>query len=615
MSGLTALGVVYGDIGTSPLYALRECFFGVHQVPANRDNVLGVLSLILWSLVIVISIKYLVYVMRADNNGEGGILALMALLVPWRRGDSPPRVVVLTLGLFGAALLYGDGMITPAISVLSAVEGLRQATSALDEAIVPIAAVILFLLFVFQQRGTAGVGSVFGPIMVVWFLTLACLGISGIVQNPDVISAVNPTYAIHFFLQNRGSGFLVLGAIFLVVTGGEALYADMGHFSRRVIRTVWFAAVLPSLLLNYFGQGALMLMDPGQNKEPFYQLAPVWMVYPLVILATAATVIASQAIISGAFSLTRQAVFLGVFPRMSIVQTSSKQIGQIYIPMVNWLLLAATLSLVFVFRSSSGLAAAYGVAVSTTMVITTWLAYHVAREKWGWGLFPALAVTVAFLVVDFSFFGANLFRFFAGGWIPLAVGAGVYFIMTTWMKGRVLLAKRLKDKLMTLDDFLDHVRREKPVRVPGTAVFMSADSKDISPILPHHLKLNGSLHEQVVILTVVIEDSPYVTFSERLTVQGHEEGVLQVVVHYGFMQDPDVPSAVRRLQKDYPKIDAEGATYYVGGEVLIPTREQPGMLLWREKAYALMVRNAARPFKFFRLPLNRVIEINIHVEI
>ncbi|HEV2844700.1 MAG TPA: KUP/HAK/KT family potassium transporter, partial [Thermoanaerobaculia bacterium] len=498
---LGALGIVYGDIGTSPLYALRECFHGPHAVPPSHDNVLGVLSLVFWSLVIIISIKYLVFVMRADNRGEGGILALMALVPPRYREARSGQWVLVAMGLFGAALLYGDGMITPAISVLSAVEGLEVATPFFNPYIVPITLVILLVLFAIQRRGTAGIGALFGPVMILWFATLAVLGAFWIVRVPAVLAAVNPGHAVRFFAQNGWQGFLVLGSVFLVVTGGEALYADMGHFGRRPIRLAWFTLVLPALLLNYFGQGALLLTHPDAAENPFYELArrlaPDWILYPMVILATAATVIASQAVISGAFSLTRQAVQLGYIPRMEIIHTSGREIGQIYIPSINWLLMLSTFGLVLGFQKSTNLAAAYGVAVTATMVITTLLACMVALRLWNWKPALVLPVTAVFLLLDSSFFGANIIKLADGGWFPLLVGLVIYTLMATWKKGRQILAERLADGALPFEQFVASVGPEGPRRVSGTAVFMARDPRGTPTALLHNLKHNKVLHARV----------------------------------------------------------------------------------------------------------------------
>jgi KUP system potassium uptake protein len=612
---LTALGIVYGDIGTSPLYALRACFGGENPIPLSPANIFGVLSLILWSLIIVISIKYMLYVMRADNRGEGGILALMALLVPRRDIRRRSQWFLLIIGIFGAALLYGDGMITPAISVLSAMEGLELATPLLAQYHIPLTILILVLLFLFQQRGTAGVGAVFGPIMLIWFVVLAILGIGGLAHRLDVLAAVNPLHAARFFLTNGWRGFLILGAVFLVVTGGEALYADMGHFGRNPIRLGWFSLVLPALLLNYFGQGALLLQNPENLANPFYLLAPRWALYPMVILATTATVIASQAVISGAFSLTRQAVLLGFLPRLRIVQTSSEEIGQIYIPSINWLLMLATIALVLGFQTSENLTGAYGVAIATTMVITTILAYELVRQTWGWRLQTAVLVTAGFLMVDLAFFGSNMLKIGMGGWVPLAIGAIVFILMTTWKHGRTLLREQFKADQQSLDDFLQQIKAERPKRVTGPAVFMTGRSDGTPAILRHHLKHNQVLHKQVVLLTVIIEEVPRVSWAKRLEVTKLSQGFWRVVMHYGFMQSPNVPRALRSGKRYGLEVDPNEATYYVGRQTLVPGQKKKGLAIWRKRLFVLMARNAAQPIAFYNLPLEQVFELGIRVEL
>jgi KUP system potassium uptake protein len=612
---LTALGVVYGDIGTSPLYALREAFYGSHPVPLTALNVLGVLSLILWSLVIVISIKYLVFVMRADNTGEGGVLALMALIQRGRAAlGLPPRRIIIFCGLFGAALMYGDSVITPAISVLSAVEGLQVATPALAPGVIPLTLLILLGLFVFQRRGTTNVGSVFGPVMIVWFVTLAVLGVSQIARQPEVLAAVSPHHAVRFFAVNEGRGFLVLGAVFLVVTGGEALYADMGHFGVRPIRLAWFGLVLPSLLLNYFGQGALLLRDSSAIASPFYRMAPAWGVYPLIALATVAAIIASQAVISGAFSLTRQAVQLGYSPRMQIDHTSSREIGQIYIPVVNWALMVGTFALVLGFRTSSGMAAAYGVAVSGEMVITTVLLYILSREGWGWSRTNAGLLAVFLLAVDLGFFGANALKIPHGGWFPLAVGIGVYLVMTTWKRGRHILSRRMQEKTVPLKMLLADLAAEPPIRVPGTAIFMYGTTDGTPPALVHNLAHNKVLHERIVFLTMITEEVPHVPDAERVTVKRLGKGFHQVTARYGFMQDPDIHDVLGACRVHGLDMQIEGATFFLGRETLIAT-ERPGMARWRERLFAFMQRNALRATAFFKIPPNQVFEVGAQVEL
>ncbi|HKV08472.1 MAG TPA: potassium transporter Kup [Thermoanaerobaculia bacterium] len=614
---LGALGVVYGDIGTSPLYALRECFHGEHGMTPTHDNVLGVLSLVFWSLIVVISIKYLVFVMRADNRGEGGILALMSL-VPQKLRAGGGHWVLVALGLFGSALLYGDGMITPAISVLSAVEGLEVATPFFNPYVVPITLVILFILFLIQKRGTAGIGKLFGPLMIVWFITLGILGIVWIVRYPAVLEAINPWDAVRFFRENGWHGILVLGSVFLVVTGGEALYADMGHFGRRPIRLAWFTLVLPALMLNYFGQGALLLHHPDAAENPFFELSrrllPDWMLYPMVVLATMATCIASQAVISGAFSLTRQAVQLGYIPRIEIVHTSTREIGQIYIPSINWVLMLATFGLVLGFRESTNLAAAYGVAVTATMVITTVLAYVVARRRWGWSFAAVAPVALFFLVVDCAFFGANVIKVADGGWFPLAIGILVYTLMATWKKGRDVLGERLQQGALPFETFVETVRPDNPPRVPGTAVFMSRDSKSTPTALLHNLKHNKVLHERVILLTVVTEEIPQVPKDERIEIVPLGKEFFRAIAHYGFMQNPGVPDVLERLREKGLDLDLMSTTFFLSRETLIPSRRK-GMAIWREKLFAVMSRNAMRPTDFFRIPVNRVVELGMQVKL
>jgi KUP system potassium uptake protein len=615
-AGLAALGIVYGDIGTSPLYALRECFRGPGGIAVNEESVLGVLSMIFWALTIVISIKYLSFVVRADNRGEGGILALLALLRPWRGSPEQDRRTLIVLGLFGAALLYGDGMITPAISVLSAMEGLEVGAPWLTPYVIPATVVILIALFLFQKRGTAAVGAVFGPVMIVWFTALAVLGLAGIRRYPAVLRALGPWHALAFLEHSTGKGFLVLGAVFLVVTGGEALYADMGHFGARPIRLAWFALVMPALVANYFGQGAVLLANPADRIHPFYQLAPGWALYPLILLAAAATVIASQAVISGVFSLTRQAVQLGHFPRVRVVQTSSEEIGQIYVPFLNWTLAVAAIALVLGFRTSSNLAAAYGVAVSTTMVITTALAFFVTTERWRWPVLGAALVAVGFLTVDLAFFAANLTKILDGGWFPLAIGVCLFTVMSTWRRGRELLRARLENETEPLEDFLRHIVENPPVRVPGTGIFMTARATGTPPMLLHHLEHNQVLHERVILLTVVTEEVPRVPTAERLEVGALEQGFLRVTAHYGFMQNPNVPVALRLLKEVLGfEVDVDDATFYLGRETLIPTEKLPGMMLWREKLFAFLARNAARATAFYGIPPDRVVELGLQVEL
>jgi KUP system potassium uptake protein len=610
---LTTVGVVYGDIGTSPLYAMRECFFGSHAVPATAPNVLGVLSLIIYSLLIVISIKYIAIVMRADNDGEGGILALTALL-PQRSPNHPKWPLLVLMGIFGAALLYGDGMITPAITVLGAVEGLKVATPLFDRFVVPVTVGILIAVFAIQRHGTDRVGKLFGPIMVIWFLVIGVLGIAWLLRAPEVLGAVNPRHAVTFFQAHRLHGFAVLGAVFLVVTGGEALYADMGHFGKRPIRLAWFGLVLPALLLNYFGQGALLILDPTAAHQPFFLMSPSWALYPLVGLATAAAIIASQALISGAFSLTRQAIQLGFCPRLDISHTSSEEIGQVYVPQVNWALMISTILIVIGFGSSTALAAAYGIAVTLTMVITAVLLYVVAVERWHWPVAVAMLVTGVFLTIDLAFFGANVLKIAHGGWLPLVIGWFIFTLMTTWKTGRKLVAKRLMDRALPLEAFIAQITEYPPARVPGTAVFMTAQPQGTPAALAHNLRYNKVLHQHVVILMVVTKPVPHVSGNERCTVRDLGLGVFELTLTYGFMEDPDVPAALLEACDRGLVIDQSDLTFFLGRETLIATRA-PGMAPWRERLFVLIARNAGRATAFFRLPPERVVELGVQVEL
>ncbi|WP_224361685.1 potassium transporter Kup [Hyalangium versicolor] len=615
---LGALGIVYGDIGTSPLYALRECFTGEHGIPATHDNVLGVLSLIFWALFVIISVKYLLFVMRADNRGEGGILALMALVMQRPKGSREPRQgrpLLWMLGLFGAALLYGDGLITPAVSVLGAVEGLSVATPVFHSYIVPITLVILLALFLVQRHGTGGIGIVFGPFMCLWFVVLAGLGVKELVVNPAVLWALSPVHGVRFLLEHGSHGFLVLGAVFLVVTGGEALYADMGHFGYRPIRLAWFVLVLPALMLNYLGQGALLLRDPEAARNPFYLLAPSWALYPLVVLATGAAVIASQALISGAFSLTRQAMQLGYCPRMEVVHTSAEEMGQIYMPGLNLMLLVGVVLMVLGFRSSSALAGAYGIAVTATMGITTMLTYVVARERWNVSRAVAIPIAGLFLVVDLAFFGANVVKITEGGWFPLSLAAFIFTLMTTWKRGREILAGKLRVASMDLKDLLEGFKGEHaPLRVPGTAVFMTGNPEGSPPALLHNLKHNKVLHEQVVLLTILAEDVPHVPSEERVEVEHLEQGFVRMIARYGFMENPSIPDILKRGREEGLQFQLMSTSFFLGRETLIPAKK-PGMAAWRESLFAWMSRNARSATSYFRIPPNRVVELGTQVEL
>ena len=592
---------------------MRECFFGTHSVPATQANILGVLSLIIYSLLLVISIKYIAIVMRADNQGEGGILALTALLPqgPDNRAAWPTLIL---LGIFGAALLYGDGMITPAITVLGAVEGLKVVTPFFDAYVVPIAVVILIGVFAIQRHGTHQVGRLFGPIMVVWFLVIAALGIVWLMRQPVVLTAVDPRHAFSFFREHGWHGFAVLGAVFLVVTGGEALYADMGHFGKRPIRYAWFALVLPALLLNYFGQGALLLANPQAAEQPFFLLAPSWGLLPLVVLATAAAIIASQALISGAFSLTQQAIQLGYCPRLDIEHTSHHEIGQVYVPQVNWALMISTILIVIGFGSSSSLAAAYGIAVTLTMMITAILLQVVATERWGWPPALAYAVTGVFLTIDLAFFGANVLKIAHGGWLPLVIGWFLFTLMTTWKTGRRIVAERLTARALPIEEFLARVAETRPARVPGTAVFMTAQPRGTPPALAHNLRYNKVLHEHVITLMVTTQPVPHVPPDQQVAVRALGQGLFDVGVKYGFMEDPNVPEALARAREQGLQLDEGDITYFLGRETLIVTKT-PGMAVWRERLFVLMARNAVRATTYFRLPPERVVELGVQVEL
>jgi KUP system potassium uptake protein len=591
---------------------MRECFFGSHSVPPTHDNVLGVLSLIVYALVLVISIKYIALVMRADNHGEGGILALAALLPARPSTGAPPPMLVL-LGLFGAALLYGDGMITPAITVLSAVEGMKVITPLFEPYIVPVTLGILVGVFAIQRHGTARVGRLFGPVMVIWFFTIAALGFREMMAAPEVLGALNPRHAVAFFAEHGLHGVAVMGAVFLVVTGGEALYADMGHFGKKPIRVAWFSLVLPALLINYFGQGALLLTTPGAAENPFFLLAPEWAVLPLVALATAAAIIASQALISGVFSLTRQAIQLGYCPRLDIDHTSSAEIGQVYVPQANWALMVSTMAIVIGFGSSSALAAAYGIAVTLTMVITAVLLHVVAIERWGWPRPVVFAVTGVFLTIDLAFFGANALKITHGGWLPLVIGAALFTMMTTWKTGRRIVAERLTSRAIPISAFLESVERQGPARVSGTAVFMTAQPRGTPPALAHNLHHNKVLHERVLTLLVTTMPVPYVEDADRLTVQPLGLGVFAVTMRYGFMEDVDVPADLQRYAPA-GLVPEDDTTYFLGRETLLVTAA-PGMAKWREQLFVLMARNAGRAAGFFRLPPERVVELGVQVEL
>ena len=614
---LGALGVVFGDIGTSPLYALKEASHAASRGGLSPDVVLGVLSLILWSLIVVISIKYCIFILRADNHGEGGIIALLALLGVRRVQPGTWRMYLAVLGLVGTALLYADGTITPAISVLSAVEGLTVDAPQFGPYVVPITVVILAVLFAVQRMGTGWIGRIFGPFMLVWFAVLGLLGIRGILAAPEVLAAISPAYAISYVLStNLTTTLAVLAAVFLAVTGGEALYADMGHFGRFPIQTAWFLIVMPALMLNYFGQGALLLTDPGAAENPFYHLAPDWAHYLLVALATMATVIASQAVITGSFSLTQQAIQLGLLPRMRVIHTSHHERGQIYVPFVNWALAALTLGAVLGFGSSSRLAGAYGLAVSLDMVITTILATYVALH---WGHRPVLVYLLngSLLLVDLVFFAANTTKLFEGGWFPLLISMVVAFMMLTWRKGQQLVQRARKHLRMSTKDFLRLLKSDPPIRIPGVAVVMSASTSSIPGTLLHHLKHNRVLHERVLLVSVVVLDAPIVADEDRVHVAPIGAGIQRVILRLGFTEKPNVPDGLRLAiaQRRVPDFDPEDATYYVGRQTVIATRAHAGMALWREMVFAMLNRNAELTADYFCIPAPQVVEIGSSVEI
>jgi KUP system potassium uptake protein len=612
---LTALGIVYGDIGTSPLYALKECFSPTTGVRPTMENVYGVLSLVVWSLTLVVSIKYILFILRADNRGEGGILALLALIQQrlQTRAGAIRMGILVTLGLFGAALLYGDGVITPAITVLGAIEGLQVATPVFTPVIVPLSAVILFLLFTLQRYGTHRIGKVFGPVMLLWFLSIGLLGAVEIAQEPEILRAIDPRYAVRFFSHNGWHGFFILGAVVLVVTGAEALYADIGHFGKRPIRVAWFVCVFPALLLNYFGQGALLLRDASAATNPFFRLVPEPLLYLMVALATAAAIIASQALISGAFSLTQQALQLGYSPRVTIKHTSKHEAGQIYIPEVNTALMIGCIGLVLGFRSSNALAAAYGIAVTGTMVITTLLFYSIARQRWHWPLTRALAFLAFFFAIDLAFLSANVVKIEHGGWFPIAVAVTLYIMMTTWKRGRTVLHDLLRSASLPMDLFLEDVRRRKPPRVPGTAVFMTSDTTGAPVVLLHHLKHNKVLHEQVILLSIITADVPEVPQQERVQFEPLGEGFYRVVASYGFMQTPNVREVMACCEPMGLRVRPADTSYYLGREQLIPTGSAP-LARWRKKLFVFMARNARSATEFFGLPPNRVVELGAQIE-
>ncbi len=609
---LGAIGVVYGDIGTSPLYVMKESFAGPHPLAADVAHIYGVLSLIFWAVTAIVTVKYVTYMMRADNRGEGGSLALLALVMRIT-ARSRLSVFVAMLGIFAAALFYGDSMLTPAISVLSAVEGLEIAVPSLHPYIVPIALAILVTLFLIQHKGTARVGALFGPIMGAWFVVLAVLGIINIARDPSVFAALDPRYAVNFFIIDGWKAFLALGSVFLALTGAEALYSDMGHFGKRPIRLAWVALVLPALLLNYFGQGALLLTEPAAAGNPFYRMVPEWATLPLVLLATLATAVASQAVITGAFSVTRQAIQLGYLPRMRIVHTSAEEIGQIYVPFINWMLLAFVVALVLGFQTSKSLAAAYGVAVNATMLIDTVLLTAILFLKWRWNTVKAVSLAALFLSVEGAFFVSNATKIPHGGWFPLAIGLVAFILLTTWKKGRALLAARMQAHALPVETFLQSARG-KVHRAGGTAVFLTANTEGVPLALLHNLKHNKVLHERVLLLTVLVDEVPHVPAKERIEVQmlGHQ--FFRVVLRYGFQDSPDVPRALSHSERFGFTFNIMDTSFFLSRETVIP-HARPGMALWREHLFGWMMRNAATPMDFFNIPPNRVVELGSQIEI
>jgi KUP system potassium uptake protein len=610
---LGALGVVYGDIGTSPLYALKEVFHGGH-VATTPANILGVLSLIFWTMTIIVSLKYVLLILRADNNGEGGLIAMLALATTAVKDKPRLRGVLMTVGLFGTAIFYGDGVITPAVSVLSAVEGLGVAAPSLQDWVIPLTLLVIAALFSVQRFGTGGIGKFFGPITLVWFAVLVALGLPHVMDNPAVLVALNPAYAYDFIVHNPAIAFIGLGAVVLCVTGGEALYADMGHFGKQPIRIAWYAVVMPALVVNYFGQGAMLLAHPDYITNPFFLMAPKWAQLPLVILATAATVIASQALITAAFSVTKQAIQLGILPRMVVRHTSVRDTGQIYVPFVNWGLFVFIVLAVALFKTSSNLASAYGIAVTLDMTITTVMTFFVIRFGWKYPLLPSLLATGFFFVIDVTFFASNMLKLVAGGWFPLVIGIGMFTLMMTWMQGRKLMSDRLRDEAIDLNSFLEAVFVSPPTRVDGTAVFLSADTGLTPNALMHNLKHNKVLHQYNLFVTVKHHEVPWIGFDRRIEIEQLGHDCWQVQLHFGFKNDPDVPEALKLLAgRGIPLPDMD-TSYFLSRDIVIPTFGD-GMAMWREKLFASMHRNAAAAADFLNLPSNRIVELGAKVEI
>ena len=610
---LGAIGVVYGDIGTSVLYAVKEVF-GSGHVPFTPDNIYGILSIFFWTLTVIVSLKYVVLVLRADNNGEGGLIAMLALASQAVKDKPRLRKVLLAVGIFGTSLFYGDGVITPAISVLSAVEGLEVVSPHFKQYVIPLTLVVLFCLFAVQKRGTSGIGKFFGPVTLIWFLTIAVLGVSHIVTHPEILWAMSPHHAVGFMWAHPGISFIILGAVVLCVTGAEALYADLGHFGKRPIRLAWFGVAMPALTLNYFGQGALLLAEPEAVKNPFFMMAPDWALVPLVVMATLATVIASQALITGAFSVTKQVIQLGYLPRLNILHTSVRDTGQIYIPLVNWGLFVAIVLAVVMFRSSSNLAAAYGIAVTLDMLITTILTFFVIRFGWGYPLALCVAATGFFFVVDLAFFASNLLKLFQGGWFPLMIGGGVFMLMMTWKQGRSLLNDKLRADAIDLKDFLESVFLSPPTRVDGTAVFLTAEPGAVPNALLHNLKHNKVLHRQNLFVTVRNHEVPWIGRNKRLQVEPLGHDCWQVVVQYGFKDDPDIPSALHQLRVQGCDVEPMTTSYFLSRDTIIPTIGS-GMAPWREKLFAQMHHNASGAADFLHLPSNAVVELGSKIEI
>jgi KUP system potassium uptake protein len=610
---LLAIGIVYGDIGTSPLYAIRECFYGPHRIETTPENIFGILSLVFWALIFVISVKYLLIILRADNDGEGGILALMEFVRPREKGAR--IVIITTMGIFGAALLYGDGIITPAISVMSAIEGLEVATPFFKPFIIPLTIGVLVALFLIQKRGTALVGSIFGPLTIVWFLTIASLGVLVIIRKPEILLALNPYYAVHFFAIHGWHGLIILGVVFLVVTGGEALYADIGHFGKAPIRLAWFALVLPCLVLNYFGQGALLLENPMLASNPFYLMAPSWAIYPLVAMATMATIIASQAVISGAFSLTFQAIQLGYLPRFVVKHTSENARGQIYLPQINFLLMVGTIAVVLGFRTSSNLASAYGLAVTMTMTLTSLLAFIAMHKIWKWGLLISSGITFLFLTVDLSFLYSNLTKIMDGGWFPLLVGLSGLLIMKTWKKGRMFLSIEMSKGTKTLKHVVAEFEGKEYHEISGTAVYLNSNQKHTPPALLQNLKHNKVMHEQIVILTIDILSVPRVIFENRVSIEKLAEGFYRIIAYYGFMDQVDITRLMAELKKaQYIPIDLNNTSYILGRETLIPNN-RVGMNICQDKLFIFMSKNAQRATTYYNVPQKSTFEIGTQVSI